>query len=111
MKRGFLNGLPLIPTVILIMLTLIIILPVGMSLFEPLNILVRTILVFVIFTTVRNYLGPGVISIIISGILIYYLVIKWWWVGAMGWWGITLLGMGIFGVIVWGSSKIIPQRY
>ncbi|NMA44849.1 MAG: hypothetical protein GX950_03510 [Candidatus Diapherotrites archaeon] len=111
MKRGFLNGLPLIPTVILIMLTLIIILPVGMSLFEPLNILVRIILVFVIFTTVRNYLGPGVISIIISGILIYYLVIKWWWVGAMGWWGITLLGMGIFGVIVWGSSKIIPQRY
>lgn len=111
MQKGFLNMLPLIPTVIVLMLLLIIVLPVGMVLFQPLDILVRIILVFVIFTTVRGYLGPGIISIIISGILIYYLVFKWWWVGAIGWWGITLLGMGVFGVIVWGSSKVIPQRH
>lgn len=95
--------------ILAIMGAIIFLLPLSMVIFQPIDILVRIILVFVIFTTVRGYLGPGVISIVVSGILIYFLVFKWWWIGAIGWWGLTLLGLGFFGVVVWGSSKVIPQ--
>lgn len=97
--------------ILLIMGVIIILLPLSMTIFQPIDILVRIILVFVIFTTVRGYLGPGVISIIVSGILIYFLVFKWWWIGALGWWGLTLLSLGFFGLVVWGSSKIIPPSH
>ncbi len=111
MQKGFLQFLPLIPMVILLMILLVVILPIAMAVFPPIDILVKIILVISIFTTVRGYLGPGTISIIVSGILIYFLVFKWGFIGAMGWWGLTLMGMGFFGIIVWGSSKIIPQHH
>jgi len=109
-ENGFMNEKGgLILFILLAMGALLILLPLSMSIFQPIDILVRIILLFVIFTTVRGYLGPGVISIIVSGILIYFLVFKWWWIGAIGWWGLTLMSLGFIGVIVWGSSKIIPS--
>jgi len=108
--KGFFQ-ITLVPFVLIAMIALLFLLPLSMTIFEPIDLIVRIILVFTIFTTVRGYLGPGVISIIVSGILIYFLVFKWWWVGALGWWGLTLLSLGFIGIIVWGSSKIIPQQH
>ncbi len=90
-----------------LMIGLVIILPVLMVAFPPLNIIVRIMLVFVIFTTVRGFLGNGVLTIIISGILIYMLVIKWWWIGATGWFAITLATFGLFGIVTWGSKTVL----
>ena len=85
----------------------VVILPILMVAFPPIDIIVRIILVFSIFMTVRGFLGNGVLTILISGILIYFLVIKWWWIGASGWMAITLATMGIFGVIMWGSQTVM----
>ncbi|VVB75546.1 Uncharacterised protein [uncultured archaeon] len=90
-----------------LMIGVVILLPVLMVAFEPLNIIVRIMLVFVIFTTVRGFLGNGVLTIVISGILIYFLVIKWWWIGASGWFAITLATFGVFGIVTWGSKTVL----
>lgn len=99
---------------LLIMVGMIVILPVVMAVFPPVDIIVRIILVFSIFMMVRGYLGNGVLTIIISGILIYFLVIKWWWVGATGWMAIMLVSIGLFSVILWGSQAVMmftkPRR-
>ena len=87
----------------------IVLLPIAMYTFQPLDIIVRIILVFVIITTVRGYLGNGILTLFVSGILIYFLVIKWWWVGAMGWFTITLLSIGFLGVIVWGFGTTLRK--
>ena len=92
---------------ILLMVVLVILLPILMYVFDPINIIVRIILVFVIFSTVRGFLGNGVLTFIISGILIYFLVIKWWMIGATGWFAITLATFGIFSIVTWGSKTVI----
>ena len=97
-----------------LMVAAIFLLPVLMFIFPPLDIIIKIILVFVIYRTVQGYLGNGVLTLLISCILIYFLVLKWWWIGATGWFAITLFGMGIFSIITWGSKTALdlfkPKR-
>lgn len=88
----------------------VVILPILMHLFQPLDILVRIILAFTIIATVRGYLGNGVLTIIVSGILIYFLVIKWWWVASPIWLFTIFLSLNIFGMIVWGIGTTLRPR-
>ncbi len=50
--------------------------PVIMMVFPLADLLMRIILVLLIFTTVRGYLGSNALAIIISAVLIYFIVIK-----------------------------------
>jgi len=97
-----------------LMIAVIVLVPILMIIFPPIDIIIKIILVFVIYRTVQGYLGNGVLTLIISCILIYFLVLKWWWVGATGWFAITLFGMGIFSIITWGSKTALdlfkPKR-
>lgn len=88
----------------------VVILPVLMTTFEPLNIIVRIILAFTIITTVRGYLGNGALTIIISGILIYFLVIKWWWVASPVWLFTIFMSLNIIGMIVWGLGTTLRPK-
>jgi hypothetical protein len=90
-----------------LMVAVVLLLPILMVVFPPIDIIVRIMLVFVIFTTVRGFLGNGVLTIVISGILIYLLVVKWWWIGATGWFAITLATFGMFGIVTWGSKTVL----
>jgi hypothetical protein len=96
--------------VILAMLAVVFLLPAVMFLFPTADIIIRIILIFTIVTTVRGYLGNGILTLIFSGILIYFLVIKWWWIGAAGWFFITLLSLGVFGVITWGLGTTLKKH-
>jgi hypothetical protein len=87
----------------------VVIVPVAMKLFWPVDIIVRIMLVFVIITTVRGYLGNSVMTLLVSGLLIYFLVIKWWYIAASSWIFLTLLSFGFFGVIVWGIGTTMRK--
>ena len=101
------NLLIMLGAILFVILGLSLALPIMMELFQPLNIIIRVILIFVIFMTVRGYLGNSVITIIITAVLVYFLVFKWWWIGASTWLFITLLSLGVFSVVVFGMNKII----
>jgi len=90
-----------------LMIAVIVLLPVLMYVFPPIDIIIKIFLVFMIFQTVKGFLGNGSLTLIVSGILIYLLVIKWWWIGASGWLAITLFSMGIFSIITWGSKTVL----
>jgi hypothetical protein len=110
-KAAFLNqrGNILIIASLLIV-GVVFLLPLVMYIIPEMNFVVRIILVFSIIMTVRGYLGDGALTWAISGVMIYFLVIKWWWVGASISFFTLLLQMGFFGIIVWGTSKIIPHK-
>lgn len=93
----------LIPLILLSFVVIAVIPPVIMMVFEPADIVMRLILVFLIFSSVRGYIGTNLMSILISGILIYFLVIKWAYVTASLYLIIyVFLGMQVFSVLVWG---------
>lgn len=88
----------------------VIILPILMHMFQPLDILVRIILAFTIIATVRGYLGNGALTIIVSGILIYFLVIKWWWIASPIWLFTIFLSLNILGTIIWGIGTTFRPK-
>jgi hypothetical protein len=85
-------------------------LPLLMNFFPALDLIVKIMLIFVIIMTVRGYLGSSVLTLIVSGVLIYFLVLKWWWVASGVWFFTILMSFGLISVFVWGTSKIIPQH-
>ena len=104
------NNGNLLLLILFAMIAVVFLLPVLMYLSPVINIIIRIILVFLIITTVRGYLGSSIITLIISGVLIYFLVIKLWWVGASVSFAIMLMAFGVFGVIVWGLGTTLKPR-
>lgn len=77
--------------------------PVIMLIFPMADLIIRIILAFLIFTTVRGYLGSGIPTIIISGFLIYILVIKWAYFTAAAYVALYfLLSLQVFSIIIFG---------
>ena len=99
-EKGFLN----IFVIVVIALVAVVLLPViVMKVFPIADLIIRIILVFLIFTTVRGYLGPGIPSILVSGVLIYFLVIKWAYFSAAAYIALYfLLSLQVFSIIIFG---------
>jgi len=99
-QNGFLN----VFLIIMVVLVIVVILPViVMKVFPVADLIIRIILAFLIFTTVRGYLGSGVPSIIVSGVLIYFLVIKWAYFTAAAYIALYfLLSLQVFSIIIFG---------
>ncbi|MBN2067185.1 MAG: hypothetical protein JW744_01830 [Candidatus Diapherotrites archaeon] len=89
--------------IFLAFLVLALIPPLVMMVFPAADIIIRIILVFLIFTTVRGYMGGGLLSLIISGVLIYFLVIKWaYFTASMYVFFYFIMTFAITSVVIWG---------
>lgn len=76
--------------------------PLILHLFPFADILFKILMIFIIFSTVRGYIGDGVITWAISGILIYFLVFKYTDITASLYVFQLLLAVGFGSVIMWG---------
>jgi len=89
--------------IVVALLVVVMIPPLVMMLFPMADIIIRIILAFLIFTTVRGYLGSGIPTIIVSGVLIYLLVIKWAYFTAAAYVALYfLLSLQVFSIIIFG---------
>jgi len=70
--------------------------------FWPAKILMQIIMIFVVYTTVRGLMGSGNLTIIISAILIYFMVFKWFEVFLSLYILQLLLGLQFLSVVIWG---------
>ena len=75
------------------------------SLFAPAKLIMQVIMIFVIYTTVRGYMGPGNITIMISAVLIYFMVFKWFEVFLSLYVLQLLLGLGFISAVMWGVGR------
>lgn len=84
--------------------------PVVMMVFPAADIIIRIILIFLIFSTVRGMLGGGVLSLIISGVLIYFLVIKWaYFTASMYVFFYFIMTFAITSVVIWGIGMNLKR--
>jgi hypothetical protein len=72
-------------------------------LFPQALLLFQVIMIFTIYFTVRSYLGDGIISLLLTGIFIYFLVFKYPEITASLWVFQIIFGFGVFSAIFWGS--------
>ncbi len=80
------------------------------SLFWPAKILMQIIMIFVLYTTERGFLGPGNLSLIISAVLIYFMVFKWFEIFLSLYILQLLLGLGFMSMMVWGIGTVMRQH-
>jgi len=80
-----------------------------MSIVPQAKILVQLILVFTLYTTVRGYLGSGPLTLIISGVLIYILVIKYAAFSAGMFSYVIILQIGVSSMLIWGTSFFMTR--
>ena len=91
-----------LPFIIIGLVCLALAVPVIMWLFPYADILMRIILVFLIFTIVKGYLGDGTPTLVVSAILIYFLAFKYAYIAATAYVLYILMGFSFLSVIVWG---------
>ncbi len=77
--------------------------------FWPARILMQIIMIFVLWTTVRGYLGPGNLSLIVSAVLIYFMVFKWFEIFLSLYVLQTLLGLGFLSTVIWGIGTTMRK--
>jgi len=80
-----------------------------MSIVPQAKILVQLILVFTLYTTVRGYLGSGPLTLIISGVLIYILVIKYAAFSAGMFSYMIIIQIGVSSMLIWGTSFFMTR--
>ncbi len=98
------QGMLQIFILIVIALVVVVTIPVlVMKVFPAADLIMRIILIFLIFTTVRGYLGSGIPTILVTGVLIYFLVIKWaYFTAAMYIAVYFLLALQVFSIVIFG---------
>lgn len=80
--------------------------------FWQVKLLMQIILIFVIYGMVRGFMGSGPISIVLSGVLIYFLVFKYFELTLSLYIFQTLLGLQFLSVIVWGiGTRLRPPQH
>ena len=79
--------------------------------FWQVKLLMQIILIFVIYGTVRGFMGQGHLPIVVSAVLIYFLVFKYFEVTLSLYIFQTLLGLQFLSVVVWGiGTRLKPPH-
>ena len=105
MRKGFIQFIPaafMLPA-LLIVLGLIIFLPIiAITISPELKLLFQVAAAIIIFSWIRNTIGPGLLSMAIAAVLIYIFVfiLPQFTLGLYVIW--TFFGLGMFGMLFWG---------
>ncbi len=105
MKRGGILN----PYVIALLVVFggLMLLPIVLAEFFP---IIKIILVgffcIGIYSFVRNMIGPGILSYVIAGILIYILVIRLWYLYASVYMVYLIASLGLSGIIMFGLQGV-----
>ena len=93
-------------TIIIIVFLIIMTLPLFLSEFIPVfRYLLAGYLALVIWVFVRNMLGPGMVSNIMSGILVYIFIVQFWALFVSAYMLFLIAGFMLSGIIIFGLQK------
>jgi hypothetical protein len=94
--------------ILIVFLAAMLLPPLIMILIPQADIIMRIVLIFVLFSTVRGYLGDGIPTLLITAVLVYILVIKWAFLTASLYVTLTIfLGFGVFSMFLWMLNTLV----
>jgi len=99
MKMGFLPPMILL----LFILLFVMLLPLFLAkIFPEFDWILKAYFSIIIFSFVRRILGGGIMTYIVSGILIYIFVFQLFWLFTPAYMLFLIVGLGLSGIIVFG---------
>lgn len=73
--------------------------------FPIFGLIIKAYLAITIFLFVRNFLGTGLVSYVVAGILIYIFIIRLWVLFVPGYMLYLIVSMMLSGIIIFGLQK------
>ena len=105
-QKGFLLQGTLIEGTILVLVG-VMLLPFIITLFIPqFDIIFRLILVFSVYSFVRGFLGDSTLTLLVSGILIYFMAFKYAELFTSLWFVSIILGFGLSNLLVLAAKDV-----
>ena len=106
MRRGFLPASPLLALILLIVtLSIFILGPViAIHISPEIRLIFQFIAAVTIYKWVRDTVGPGILSLVLAGILIYIFVVMLPGLTAALWATYYIVGLGIASMFIWGFT-------
>ncbi len=106
MRRGFLPASPALALILLLVTLGIFILGpvIAIHISPEIRLIFQFIAAITIYNWIKNTVGPGVLSLVISGILIYIFVIMLPGLTAALWATYYIVGLGIASMFIWGFT-------
>ena len=81
------------------------------NIFPQAKFLISLILVFQIYTAVKSYLGDSILTIIFSGILIYFLVVKYFNETLVLYiFFFVLMSLQVLSLFIWGIGSTVGRH-
>ncbi|MCD6414633.1 MAG: hypothetical protein J7L23_03315 [Candidatus Diapherotrites archaeon] len=111
-KKGFLPLIAGIPTALIVLIVVILLLvlsPAILMQIREIKLLFQIFAAIIILSWVRNTVGPGMVSILISLILIYIFVLMVPELLGAIWAMYILLTFGLWSMIFWGLPLIFRK--
>ncbi len=104
--KGFLPASPLLALILLITTLAVFILGPALAIHisPTIKLIFQFIAAITIYRWVTDKVGPGPLSLVISGILIYIFVIMVPGLTAAAWATYYVVGMGIASMLIWGFT-------
>jgi hypothetical protein len=85
--------------------------PLILYVFPPASFVMQLILSLLIYMTVRGYLGDGIITLMVSGLLIYIIVIKHLYLATSIYiFFYILMAFQFISVVIWGLNAVHVRR-
>ncbi|MCX8190454.1 MAG: hypothetical protein N3F05_04485 [Candidatus Diapherotrites archaeon] len=101
------RGIHLMVLIFVALFVLLLLPPIIMAIFKPADLLIRILLTIMIFATVRNMLGSNALTIVISSVLVYILVIKYAPITASLYiFFFVLLAYNFIAAVMWGLTRL-----
>lgn len=98
----------------LFLIVLIMLLPLVLKLvFPPMDIVFKLVLIFGVYSFVRGFLGDSTLTLLITGVLVYFMVFKYGDLFTSLWFISVILGLGIGTFIVVAAKDFLgfgPQH-
>jgi len=105
-QMNLFSGFPLILKILIVILIAVLVVPGAMALSPIVKYVIMAILVFFIYENVAKALGKGVLTIIITGVLAYFIIYKYLYLSASLMMFYIFLMFGVTSVFVWGTSTL-----
>ncbi|GEM_PF-6689056 len=106
MNKGFLPASPLLALILLLITFAVVIIgpAVAVHISPTIRIIFQFVIAVTIYNWVKNTVGPGILSLVISAVLIYIFVIMLPGFTASLWATYYVLGLGIASMLIWGFT-------
>lgn len=110
-SKGFsFNNLGLIAKILFIFIAIILLVPLIIYYYPIAKYIIMVIIAFFIFEIVARALGNNILTYVVTGVLLYFIIYKYFYLSTSVFLLYLLLSVGFTSVVIWGTTNLWKEK-